>query len=132
MSRSRRTPFLFALVAGAAAWLAWRFVPRDWLDRCCGTGRGAARSTGAGTPDHGAPRPRAARPQAAPAGSAAARVVDPAGGEPATGDGDEASAAPGATQAEDPARCAAVTQSGSRCSREAEPGSTRCWQHGGG
>jgi hypothetical protein len=114
MSRSRWTPFLFALVAGASAWLAWRFVPRDWLDRCCGSG---------------ARRPRADRPRAAPAGSVEARVVDPV-----DGDGDDESddsAERGATQADDPARCAAVTQGGTRCSREVEPGSTHCWQHGG-
>lgn len=28
-------------------------------------------------------------------------------------------------------RCAGITQSGKRCSRESEPGSTFCWQHGG-
>lgn len=125
---------LAALAAGAAAWLAWRFVPRDWLDRCCGTGRGAARSTAAGAAsgEAGPPRPRAARPQAAPAGSAGARVVDQAGGEPAAEDRGEASAAPGTTRAEAPARCAAVTQGGNRCSREVEPGSAHCWQHGGG
>lgn len=123
MSRSRWTPFLFALVAGAAAWVAWRFVPRDWLDRCCGAGGGigfgAARAR----------RPHSDRPRAAPAGSAQARVVDPLDG--ADVDASDASAEPGATQADDPARCAAVTQGGSRCSREAEPGSTHCWQHGG-
>jgi len=117
MSRSRWTPFLFALVAGAAAWLAWRFVPRDWLDRCCGAGGARAR------------RPLADRPRAAPAGSAEARVVEPVDG--AGDDESDVSAERGATQADDPARCAAVTQGGARCSREVEPGSTHCWQHGG-
>lgn len=28
-------------------------------------------------------------------------------------------------------RCEAVTRSGERCAREAEPGSSFCWQHGG-
>jgi hypothetical protein len=130
MSRSRWTPLLAALAAGGAAWLAWRFVPRDWIDRCCGTGRGGARTAVAGSDETGAPRPRAARPQAAAPGSAAARVVDPAGGE-AAAEGAAAATAPGATQADDPVRCAAVTQGGTRCSREVEPGSTHCWQHGG-
>lgn len=136
MSRSRWTPFLSALGAGAAAWLAWRFLPRDWIGRCCGTGgdgREAARTAGAGTGEaRSSAPPRPARPQAVPSGSVGARVVEPAGGETAA-DGPDAAAAqaPGATQAEDPARCAAVTQSGTRCSRDAEPGSTHCWQHGG-
>jgi hypothetical protein len=112
MSRSRWTPFLFALVAGAAAWLAWRFVPRDWIDRCCGAGGGEPTRGG----DARARRSRADRPRAAPAASVEAS---------------DASAEPGATQADDPARCAAVTQGGARCSRETEPGSTHCWQHGG-
>lgn len=126
MSRSRWTPFFYALVAGAAAWLAWRFVPRDWIDRCCGAGGG----DGTGGGGARARRPHPDRPRAAPAGSAEARIVDPGDGEPED-DSADTSAEPGATQADDPARCAAVTQGGARCSREAEPGSTRCWQHGG-
>lgn len=31
----------------------------------------------------------------------------------------------------DESRCTALTQEGKRCSRPAEPGSDRCWQHGG-
>ena len=135
MSRSRWTPLLTALAAGSAAWLAWRFLPRDWIGRCCGLGGGGrdgARTTGAGPGDaRSSAPPRPARPQAAPSGSAAARVVEPAGGETAEDDAVDAAAERGATQADDPARCAAVTQSGTRCSREAEPGSTHCWQHGG-
>lgn len=30
-----------------------------------------------------------------------------------------------------PRRCIAVTRSGERCSREAQPGSDLCWQHAG-
>lgn len=30
-----------------------------------------------------------------------------------------------------PTRCVATTRSGKRCSRDAEPGSELCWQHGG-
>lgn len=50
---------------------------------------------------------------------AAREATSPGGGtEP-----EPAAAAPG--------RCAAITQGGSRCTREAEPGSGYCWQHGG-
>lgn len=135
MSR-RRSAFLSVLAAGAAAWLAWRFLPRDWIGRCCGTGgngRDAARAAGAGPGEARSSTPsRPARPQAAPGGSVEARVVEPAGGETAAEVPAEAPAEPGATQADDPARCAAVTQSGTRCSREAEPGGLYCWQHAGG
>lgn len=31
----------------------------------------------------------------------------------------------------EPPQCEAVTQSGVRCRRPAEPGSDYCWQHGG-
>lgn len=31
----------------------------------------------------------------------------------------------------DESRCTALTHEGKRCSRPAEPGSDRCWQHGG-
>lgn len=123
---------LSALAAGAAAWLAWRFLPRDWLGRCCGTAGDARRPAGAGPDDSRIPRPRAARPEAARPGSAEARIVDPPAGEPAVDDAAEVPVEPGATQADDPARCAAVTQGGTRCSREVEPGSTRCWQHAEG
>lgn len=33
-------------------------------------------------------------------------------------------------QEDQPRRCAGITQGGSRCTREAEPGSPYCWQHG--
>lgn len=131
MSRSRWTPLLTALAAGAAAWLSWRFLPRDWIGRCCGLGGGGRDAAGAGPDDSGIERPRTARPQAARPGSTEARIVELAAGEPAEDDAADAAAEPGATQADDPARCAAVTQSGTRCSREVEPGATHCWQHGG-
>ncbi len=40
------------------------------------------------------------------------------------GDGGRRPAAPAG-----PRRCGALTRSGGRCSRPAEPGSDRCWQH---
>jgi hypothetical protein len=33
--------------------------------------------------------------------------------------------------AAEPARCIAITSSGERCERQAQPGSQYCWQHGG-
>jgi hypothetical protein len=131
MSRSRWTPLLTALAAGAAAWLVWRFLPRDWIGRCCGTAGDARRTAGAGTDESRFSRPGAARSPAARPGSAEARIVDPAAEETAEEAAADAPVEPGATQADDPARCAAVTQGGTRCSREAEPGATHCWQHGG-
>ena len=125
MSRSRWTPFVFAFLAGAATWLAWRFLPRDLFARCCG--EGGAHSQGRRR-DAQAPPPGVRRPSAADPGSAEARVVEPSAGEAAA---TEAPAEVGATQAEDPARCAAETQTGTRCSREVEPGTIYCWQHGG-
>lgn len=124
MSRSRWTPFLYALVAGAAAWAAWRFLPRDLLRRCGLPASGPPRE-GWG-PRPAPPPPEEPRPRTAAPGSPEARVVEP---DPT---GDPEPPAAGATQAEDPARCTAETQGGTRCSREAEPGSVYCWQHGGG
>jgi hypothetical protein len=128
MSRSRWTPFLFAVLAGAAAWAAWRFLPRDWLRLCCGGAPGRPRPAGGpgSAPARVEDPPHPPRPAAAPAGTAAARVVEPQGGETL----DEE--APEAIAAAEPARCAAVTQSGNRCSRETEPGSAYCWQHAEG
>lgn len=39
--------------------------------------------------------------------------------------------APPAAQSEtaEPARCAAIKADGTRCSRDAQPGSQHCWQH---
>lgn len=106
MSRSRWTTFFVALLAGAAAWAAWRFLPRD------------RRRLASAAPG----RPRAGEG----AGSAPARVEEPSRAPRPT-------SSPGAAaesgEAAEPARCAAVTQGGTRCSREAEPGSATCWQH---
>ena len=44
----------------------------------------------------------------------------------ASSDGDDAQSGSG-----DEPRCEAVTASGERCRRPAEPGSDYCWQHGG-
>jgi hypothetical protein len=125
MSRSRWTPFLLALLAGAA-WAAWRFLPRGWLRPCCGGAPGRPRPAGPGSaPARVDQTARPPRPTAAPAGTTEARVVEPRGGETLDEETPEATAA-------EPARCAAVTQSGNRCSRETEPGSAYCWQHAGG
>lgn len=50
------------------------------------------------------------------------------------GDAPGSEAPPGAGGGDAPpagGRCAARTRSGSRCTRQAEPGSGYCWQHGG-
>lgn len=127
MSRSRWTRFLLALLAGAAAWAGWRFLPRAWLRPCCG---GAPRRWAAGGgrgagPFGAAEPPTPPRPTGAPAGSMEARVVEPQGGETI----DEEAPASGEAFAVEPARCAAFTQGGTRCSREPEPGTVYCWQH---
>ncbi len=104
---SRRLLFVLAglgAAAGAFAW--WRRAGRipEWPEPA---GRG------------GGPReqPRPAPDRASPprAGSAQARVRSQPAPEPA--------AAPAER------RCAAITQGGSRCTREAEAGSEYCWQH---
>lgn len=114
--------FLLPLVAGAAAWAAWRFLPRDWLRLRRGGAPAHPRPVAAGSAHPGPePPPGPPRPTAAPAGTIQARVIEPQGGKTL----DEAAPEPTA----EPPRCAAVTQSGTRCSREPEPGSAYCWQH---
>ena len=109
---SRRWSPILVLVAAGVAWLAWRFLPREWLAGCCGGG-GLQRGGDAAPP----------RADLADEGTATGR-----------GAGTAAETASAATTA-DPARpilCVAVTRRGRRCTREVEPGSIHCWQHGGG
>lgn len=54
----------------------------------------------------------------------------PRGSDAEAGRGHAGAAEPRAANEGAP-RCAGVTQSGKRCSREAEAGSSYCWQHGG-
>lgn len=94
---------MLLLLTAAGGWLAWRFLPRDWLAGCCaGPPDGDRLGRGAATEPH--------------AGATAS-------------EGRAGSRGPDSTDTSQPLICVAVTRSGGRCSREVEAGSIYCWQH---
>jgi len=117
---------LSGLAAAAVGLVVWtkRDELKDEIERARGEWRaGPGAGGGAAAPSNGgaaASGPRAAgRANGRPApGSRSA----PVGPRPVPG---------AAAAAAQPQRCVATTRSGSRCTRDAEPGSDRCWQHAG-
>jgi hypothetical protein len=113
---------LSGLAAAAVGFVVW--TQRDELKGEIERARGERRAgpgTGAGS-----------RPVARSNGSAAASGPRSAGkvnGQPAPGSRSGSPRPVRVAAAAQPRRCAATTQSGSRCTRDAEPGSDRCWQH---
>jgi hypothetical protein len=115
--------FVLSLATAAVGALAW--TRRDDLKRTWGEWQAATANAGK---DKSSSGPRVNGPVP---GSEQARVA-PSRSQPkpappaAPASVDAAPANENAT----PPRCAAETRGGKRCSREAEPGSKFCWQHG--
>lgn len=117
--------FLFCLSLATAAVGALAWTRRDDLKRAWGEWQAATANAGkggkgsGGGPKVNGPVPGSERARVAPSRPKA----EPPKAPPAV------DAAPANENAAQP-RCAAETRGGKRCSREAEPGSRYCWQHG--
>jgi len=102
--------FVWTLSLTALGWVLWQ--RRDDLKRSYGEWRAATNAAG--------------RPEARSGRMSGPRVNGPV---PAGSARPAAQAGPGPRPATEPARCAATTGSGKRCTRTPEEGSRFCWQH---
>lgn len=127
--------FLWTLALAALGWVLWQ--RRDDLKRSYGEWRAATDAAREGLGATAAARGKEPGRRAAQDGSAAGRRERPSSrvngsvpsSEKAAAD---PSAVPGPASAQpaaEPGRCAAITGSGKRCTRQAEDGSRFCWQH---
>jgi len=124
--------FVVSLATAAVGALAW--TRRDDLKRTWGEWQAATANAGKGkggkgsgprvSPRVNGPVPGSEQARVAPERAKAAKPAPAPPAAPAAVD-----AAPANENAAQP-RCVAETRGGKRCSREAEPGSKLCWQHG--